>query len=41
MGELVEIASEVLHSIGRVLIESILGWQEHEYEVMRMARITR
>jgi carbamoyl-phosphate synthase large subunit len=38
MGELVEIASQgILHSaIGQVLIEeSILGWQEHEYEVMR------
>ncbi len=37
-GELVEIASQgILHSaIGQVLIEeSILGWQEHEYEVMR------
>ena len=34
----VEIASQgILHSaIGQVLIEeSILGWQEHEYEVMR------
>ncbi|MBI87928.1 MAG: carbamoyl-phosphate synthase large subunit, partial [Euryarchaeota archaeon] len=40
MGELVEIASQgILHSaIGQVLIEeSILGWQEHEYEVMRDA----
>ena len=39
-GELVEIASQgILHSrIGQVLIEeSILGWQEHEYEVMRDA----
>tara|TARA_Y100001970_G_scaffold12536_1_gene14358 strand:- start:44713 stop:48081 length:3369 start_codon:yes stop_codon:yes gene_type:complete len=38
MGQLVEIASQgILHSaIGQVLIEeSILGWQEHEYEVMR------
>ena len=38
MGELVEIASQgILHSaIGQVLIEeSIVGWQEHEYEVMR------
>ena len=38
MGELVEIASQgILHSaIGQVLVEeSILGWQEHEYEVMR------
>ena len=38
MGELIEIASQgILHSaIGQVLIEeSILGWQEHEYEVMR------
>jgi len=37
-GQLVEIASQgILHSaIGQVLIEeSILGWQEHEYEVMR------
>ena len=37
-GELVEIASQgILHSaIGQVLIEeSIMGWQEHEYEVMR------
>ena len=37
-GELVEIAQQgILHSsIGQVLIEeSILGWQEHEYEVMR------
>ncbi|RTZ97207.1 MAG: carbamoyl-phosphate synthase large subunit, partial [Candidatus Poseidoniales archaeon] len=37
-GELVEIASQgILHSaIGQVLIEeSILGWQEHEYEVIR------
>ncbi|MBJ09228.1 MAG: carbamoyl phosphate synthase large subunit [Euryarchaeota archaeon] len=37
-GELVEIARQgILHSsIGQVLIEeSILGWQEHEYEVMR------
>jgi carbamoyl-phosphate synthase large subunit len=37
-GQLVEIASQgMLHSaIGQVLIEeSILGWQEHEYEVMR------
>ena len=40
MGQLVEIASQgILHSaIGQVLIEvSILGWQEHEYEVMRDA----
>lgn len=40
IGELVEIASQgILHSqIGQVLIEeSILGWQEHEYEVMRDA----
>ena len=39
-GQLVEIASQgILHSqIGQVLIEeSILGWQEHEYEVMRDA----
>lgn len=39
-GELVEISSQgILHSrIGQVLIEeSILGWQEHEYEVMRDA----
>jgi carbamoyl-phosphate synthase large subunit len=39
-GELVEIASQgILHSrIDQVLIEeSILGWQEHEYEVMRDA----
>ena len=39
-GELVEIASQgILHSrINQVLIEeSILGWQEHEYEVMRDA----
>ena len=39
-GELVEIASQgILHSaIGQVLIEeSILGWQEYEYEVMRDA----
>ena len=39
-GELVEIASQgILHSqIGQVLIEeSILGWQEFEYEVMRDA----
>ena len=39
-GELVEIARQgILHSsIGQVLIEeSILGWQEHEYEVMRDA----
>ncbi|MCH2358573.1 MAG: carbamoyl-phosphate synthase large subunit [Candidatus Poseidoniales archaeon] len=38
--ELVEIASQgILYSqIGQVLIEeSILGWQEHEYEVMRDA----
>tara|TARA_B100000959_G_scaffold148598_1_gene155943 strand:- start:9272 stop:12640 length:3369 start_codon:yes stop_codon:yes gene_type:complete len=38
IGELIEIASQgILHSaIGQVLIEeSILGWQEHEYEVMR------
>ena len=37
-GQLVEIASQgILHSaIGQVLVEeSILGWQEHEYEVMR------
>ena len=37
-GELVEIARQgILHSsIGQVLIEeSILGWQEYEYEVMR------
>ncbi|MEE3082549.1 MAG: carbamoyl-phosphate synthase large subunit [Candidatus Thermoplasmatota archaeon] len=37
-GELVEIASQgILHSqIGQVLVEeSILGWQEFEYEVMR------
>ncbi len=40
MGELVEIASQgILHSrIDQVLVEeSILGWQEHEYEVMRDA----
>ena len=39
-GQLVEIASQgILHSrIDQVLIEeSILGWQEHEYEVMRDA----
>ena len=39
-GELVEIASQgILHSrINQVLIEeSILGWQEYEYEVMRDA----
>ena len=39
-GELVEIASQGLlqSAIGQVLIEvSILGWQEHEYEVMRDA----
>tara|TARA_B110000914_G_scaffold63706_1_gene55551 strand:+ start:5502 stop:8876 length:3375 start_codon:yes stop_codon:yes gene_type:complete len=37
-GQLVEIASQgILHSaIGQVLVEeSIIGWQEHEYEVMR------